>query len=138
MASESSPSRRGYEFGRIENQAFTRLAVAMQWVAALELACAALVSVSAIRLLVDATQRGAIPEVARALGYMLVPALIGVWTLRAGHHLKLIVRTEGDDISHLMGAVGELTKLYILQLLLFVLAVGFLAFMIAMHGNPLG
>ena len=138
MPSESSHSRRGYEFGQIENQAFTRLALAMQWVALLELACAALVSLSAGRLLIDAAQRGALPEIARALGYILVPALIGVWTLRAGRHLKLIVRTEGDDIGHLMGAIGELTKLYILQLLLFMLAAGFLAFMFVMHGNPLG
>ena len=135
MVSETSgePSRRVYEFGQLENQAFTRLAVAMQWVALLQIAIATLLAASAAEQLVSSISDGSFLAMVRSAALMLVPALIGLWTYRAGRHFRLIVRTQGDDIRHLMDAIGELTKLYILQLLLFLLAVGLLLSMIAFH-----
>ncbi|MBP0028824.1 hypothetical protein [Roseofilum sp. Guam] len=41
--------------------------------------------------------------------------LIGIWTYQASTAFKRIVDTEGQDIEHLMGALGELRKLYTLQ-----------------------
>ena len=116
MAREASgePSRPSYEFSQLENQSFTRLALAMQWVATLQITIAGLLGAGAIGQLIKSIQEGSFLTTARSAAYVLVPALIGLWTYRAGRHLRLIVRTQGDDIRHLMGAVSELTKLYIL------------------------
>ncbi|MDJ1168164.1 hypothetical protein PMG71_01830 [Roseofilum sp. BLCC_M154] len=41
--------------------------------------------------------------------------LIGIWTYQASTAFKRIVDTQGQDIENLMGALGELRKLYTLQ-----------------------
>ena len=46
--------------------------------------------------------------------------LIGVWTVRAGRELAQVAETEGEDIPHLMRALGELKKFYSLHFWLFV------------------
>ncbi len=57
----------------------------------------------------------------------VVQILIGVWTLNAASSFKLIVDTEGNDIVNLMGALGELRKLYRLQYWLLIIALVFMA-----------
>jgi len=57
----------------------------------------------------------------------VVQILIGVWTLKASSSFKLIVDTEGNDIVNLMGALGELRKLYRLQYWLLIIALVFMA-----------
>ncbi|MDJ0514906.1 MAG: hypothetical protein QNJ74_01165 [Trichodesmium sp. MO_231.B1] len=57
----------------------------------------------------------------------VVDILIGVWTLKAASSFKLIVDTQGNDIVNLMGALGELRKLYRLQYWLLIIALVFLA-----------
>lgn len=41
--------------------------------------------------------------------------LVGIWTYQASTAFKRIVDTQGQDIENLMGALGELRKLYTLQ-----------------------
>jgi hypothetical protein len=125
----------GYEFSALENKRLMRLTGAMQLVAGLEI----VLGILAVFI--------AAPAVARALsahhvlGTLLpiaavgVPLVVGIWTHRAAGHLRLIVRTEGDDIRHLMAAVGELTRLYTLQLGLFLALVGFVAFTLLARGT---
>ncbi|NEQ74698.1 MAG: hypothetical protein F6K24_38680 [Okeania sp. SIO2D1] len=57
----------------------------------------------------------------------VVQTLIGIWTLNAASSFKLIVDTEGNDIVNLMGALGELRKLYRLQYWLLIIALIFMA-----------
>ncbi|MGD1806568.1 hypothetical protein ACP6PL_14165 [Dapis sp. BLCC M126] len=57
----------------------------------------------------------------------VVDIIIGVWTLKAASSFKLIVDTEGNDIVNLMGALGELRKLYRLQYWLLIITLVFLA-----------
>ncbi|MGK7921007.1 MAG: hypothetical protein AB4080_13465 [Trichodesmium sp.] len=57
----------------------------------------------------------------------VVQILIGVWTLKASSSFKLIVDTEGNDIVNLMGALGELRKLYRLQYWLLIISLVFIA-----------
>ncbi|NET44581.1 hypothetical protein [Okeania sp. SIO2B3] len=57
----------------------------------------------------------------------VVQTFIGTWTLNAASSFKLIVDTEGNDIVNLMGALGELRKLYRLQYWLLVNALVFMA-----------
>lgn len=124
----------GYEFTALENKKLTRLAGAMQIVAALEIVAAGLGALRALPAFWSGWQTGDVLASLLPLAAVIAPLLVGLWTFRAGGHLRLIVRTEGDDIRHLMAAVGELTKLYILQLWLFVLAVGFVIFSLLVHG----
>jgi len=61
--------------------------------------------------------------------------VIGFLTMRAAASFKRIVDTEGSDMENLMGALGELRKLYTLQIALIILAFvgGFIAgFIIAL------
>lgn len=53
----------------------------------------------------------------------VVYLLIGIWTLNAAKSFDKIVTTEGRDIENLMGALGELRKLYGLQYWLLMIAV---------------
>jgi hypothetical protein len=134
MTSEAKSSRgRGYEFSALENQAFKRLATSMQLVALLELGGVAAFLPTTLGKLRGAIAAGSVQDMVLAGAWLAVPVLIAAWTFRAGSHLRLIVRTEGDDISHLVGAVGELTKLYLLQLVLFVVAAALIAWTITLH-----
>src|SRR5262245_59996403 len=49
--------------------------------------------------------------------------LMGVWTQSAAASFGRIVKTQGHDIGHLMDAVGELRKMYKLQIVRIVIAV---------------
>jgi hypothetical protein len=67
-------------------------------------------------------------------------ALIGFWTRNASASFTQIVDTEGEDVSNLMTALGELRKLYALQYwtilvaLILVLLVFIAGFVVAMSG----
>ena len=124
----------GYEFTALENKKFTRLAGAMQLVAMLEIVAALLGAIPAATAARGHLGEGEILAGLVPVAAVVAPLFIGLWTFRAGGHLRLIVRTEGDDIRHLMAAVSELTKLYILQIWLFLFTIGFVVFSLVAHG----
>jgi hypothetical protein len=124
----------GYEFSALENKRFTRLAGAMQTVSVLEVMAGLLGIAPAWPAAVQGFSEGKVLASLLPVAAVVVPVLVGVWTYRAGGHLRLIVRTQGDDIAHLMAAMGELTKLYILQIWLFLMAVGAVIFSLVAHG----
>lgn len=55
----------------------------------------------------------------------VIQGIIGFWTTRAAKSFQLIVDTEGRDIENLMGALGELRKLYGLQYWILIIAIVF-------------
>ncbi|WP_421657012.1 DUF5362 family protein [Leptothermofonsia sp. ETS-13] len=57
----------------------------------------------------------------------VIAIVIGLWTLNAANAFKLIVDTQGNDVENLMGALGELRKLYTLQYWLLIIAIIFIA-----------
>jgi hypothetical protein len=57
----------------------------------------------------------------------VVLTIIGIWTKKAASSFQLIVNTQGNDIENLMGALGELRKLYTLQYWLLIVALIFTA-----------
>jgi ABC-type bacteriocin/lantibiotic exporter with double-glycine peptidase domain len=57
----------------------------------------------------------------------VVQIIIGVWTNKAASSFKLIANTQGNDIENLMGALGELRKLYTLQYWLLIITLIFAA-----------
>ncbi len=130
-----SEERRGYEFDKLEDQRFTRLAGAMQTVAVLEILTGLLFAFIALPIVLKGFSQANVLEMLKPIGAVLVPPLIGVWTYRAAVHLRLVVGTEGNDIAHLMDALSELTKLYLLQMGLWLLAAGVVIWMIAASGT---
>ena len=134
MATKEQSAGTSYEFSAIENRKFTRLAGAMQFVALLEIAGALFAVFLAAPAALEALEARRVLATLLPVAGVGVPLFVGAWTFRAGGHLRLIVHTEGDDIRHLMDAVTQLTKLYILQAWLFLLAVGFIGFSLLAHG----
>jgi len=57
----------------------------------------------------------------------IVNTIFGVWLNKAASSFKEIVDTEGNDIINLMGALGELRKLFGLIYWLLIIALIFLA-----------
>jgi hypothetical protein len=60
--------------------------------------------------------------------------VVGIWTHRAGRGFRSVAETQGKDISHLMGALGSLLKLYTLLYLLFFIALVFAIIQLGAHG----
>lgn len=56
----------------------------------------------------------------------VVQVIIGFWTNKAASAFQKIVTTQGSDIENLMGALGELRKLYTLQYWLILIAAIFI------------
>ena len=116
---QSAPDARDtqdkFEFNDSHNMVFDGLAKAATIVAIVELVLALGSAVpGAMALFVLNT-----PIVAKALIQVLVFGAMGLWTLKAAKHVKLIVATEGDDIEHLMTAIRELRKLFLMQVVVF-------------------
>jgi len=63
----------------------------------------------------------------------IVQIIIGFWTNKAASAFKQIVTTQGNDIENLMGALGELRKLYTLQYWLYIVALIFVALGVARY-----
>jgi hypothetical protein len=62
---------------------------------------------------------------------------IGLWTRKAAASFSEIVDTEGSDVDHLMGALGQLLKLYRLQywMIMIILVVAVLAFVVSIFAE---
>ena len=60
--------------------------------------------------------------------------VVGIWTHRAGREFRIVADTHGKDISHLMGALENLLKLYTLLYLLFFIALVFAIIQLGAHG----
>ncbi|GET42527.1 hypothetical protein [Microseira wollei] len=59
--------------------------------------------------------------------YGTIQIIIGLWTQKAAFSFQRIVDTQGNDIENLMGALGEMRKLYTLQYWLYIIALFFVA-----------
>ena len=60
--------------------------------------------------------------------------VVGIWTHRAGREFRIVAGTHGKDISHLMGALENLLKLYTLLYLLFFIGLVFAIIQLGAHG----
>jgi hypothetical protein len=57
----------------------------------------------------------------------VLSVIVGIWLRGASKSIKAIATTEGSDISNLMTAMAELKKVYSLQRVLILVALGILA-----------
>jgi hypothetical protein len=114
-------AKRPFEFKAEHNPKFARLGTLMQLVGGVDLA---MTVVAAAAFLVTVIALPAFsPVLLLYIVPVVVPAAVGVWTIRAGTRFSLIATTRGSDVGHLMTAIGELTKLYLLQVVSFVLGI---------------
>ncbi len=108
-----------YEFNESQNQLILDLSKKMLFVSYLLIATGVF---GAIAGLITILQGGF-----GALVQGVVSLVTGIWTINASKAFKLIVETQGNDIENLMGALGQLRKLYTLQYWLFFIGLIFLA-----------
>jgi len=116
MTSEFSQE---YEFNTSQNELIQNLASTMKFVGYFLIAVGILAAISGI---IAITKGGF-----SALVQGIIQGIIGFWTLKAAKSFQLIVDTEGRDIENLMGALGELRKLYGLQYWILIIALIFVA-----------
>ncbi|SKB12177.1 conserved membrane hypothetical protein [Planktothrix sp. PCC 11201] len=108
-----------YEFNESQNQLILDLSKKMLFVSYFLIAGGILGAIGGVIVLL----KGGFGELVQ--GVILL--ITGIWTINAAKAFKLIVDTQGNDIENLMGALGQLRKLYTLQYWLFLIAIIFMA-----------
>jgi uncharacterized membrane protein YqjE len=107
-----------YEFTPEQNDQIARLSNAMRWVSVPMLALAALCLVNLIMGIVWLVQTKSYQDwhADGTILYLLFSTLLffafGIWTSRSSLEFQQITETRGQDISHLMGALDGLRKVY--------------------------
>lgn len=110
---------REYEFSGSQNELIKNLADKMRFVAYFLIVVGVLGALGGLLSL----RTGGASSIISAVVYIL----IGIWTNSASSAFRRIVETSGSDIENLMGALGELRKLYTLQYWLLIIALVFMA-----------
>ena len=118
-----------YEFSYSENSIIGNLGSKMSFVGLFMLGIGLFLFVSVIIRWVQSHHL----EVA-LLFLTLLLIVVGIWTHRAGREFRRVAETQGKDISHLMGALENLLKLYTLLYLLFFIALVFAIIQLGAHG----
>lgn len=131
MTPTSSP--RSYEFSAPENVIIRQLVDAMRFVSAASLAVAAFILILGVAGVATQGKAGVGPAIGN-LAQAVVFGLIGVWLQRAVDAFNRIVDTSGDDITHLLHALRELTRVFSLQRTVLVLAVIVIVMAIGIQG----
>lgn len=114
----------GYEFSGSQNELIGDLAKKMNFVGILMIASGIISLIAGIVTLFAAFSGGAFDFSSIVNGVLLL--LIGLWTRNAAQAFRRVVDTTGTDIENLMGALGELRKLYTLQYWLTIIVLIFL------------
>ncbi len=116
-----------YEFNDEQNQAIGSLSHKMKVVSVFMIVIAILSIVGAIIPMFKGMS--SLAQLGPDLVGSLVSLLIGVWGLNAARSFQEVVDTKGNDIDHMMDAVGNLNKLvgfayWLLMIFIFVLLLG--------------
>lgn len=108
-----------YEFSQSQNELISDLAAKMRFVSMFLIGLGVLATITGLVTIL----RGGFSSIISGIVYLV----IGIWTNKAASSFKMIVETQGNDIENLMGALGELRKLYTLQYWLLIIALVFIA-----------
>ena len=108
-----------YEFNNTQNQLIRELSEKMRFVSYFLIGLGILVALGGLVQI----SKGGLGNIVQGI----VQIFIGVWTNKAASAFKQIVDTQGSDMENLMGALGELRKLYTLQYWLYIVALIFVA-----------
>jgi len=104
-----------YEFSAEENQTLRVLSKRMRAVAMFLFVMGGLAAFQGLQILVDGGNY--FLSIALAVVYIMM----GTWTMKASKSFMNVVRTEGNDIIHLMQALASLLSLYSMQFWVFIL-----------------
>ncbi|MGL6139860.1 MAG: hypothetical protein ACRC2M_21380, partial [Planktothrix sp.] len=110
-----------YEFNESQNQLILDLSKKMRFVSYFLIVSGALGVISGF-ITISRGIEGGFSGIVQ--GFILL--VTGIWTINSAKAFQLIVDTQGNDIENLMGALGQLRKLYTLQYWLFLIAVIFM------------
>jgi hypothetical protein len=102
-----------YEFSNSQNELIGDLARKMNFVGILMIVGAVLSLVLGVMVLFVSSTKGRFDLSPIIQGFFLL--LTGLWTRNAAQSFKRVVTTTGADIENMLGALGELRKLYTLQ-----------------------
>lgn len=116
----AAPSHAPYEFGPEQNRVIERLSARIQGFGIVSIILGALSIIGGVVLLFSSPVVG----IGRAVG-AIVPIVTGIIYTRGAAKLRDVVKTSGDDIGHLMAAMDELGKAFMIQLVM--VAIGFVA-----------
>ena len=108
-----------YEFNESQNQLILDLSKKMRFVSYFLIVSGVLGAISGVIMVLNGGFGGLVQGV--------ILLITGIWTINAAKAFQLIVNTQGNDIENLMGALGQLRKLYTLQYWLFLIAIIFMA-----------
>jgi hypothetical protein len=106
-----------YEFNPEQNQTMSALGNNMGWVGTFTIIAGVVVAVMGFRQL--AAGRADWPVL---LVQGVLNLVVGFWTRTAAQQFNQVATTSGADVQHLMGALGELRRIYHLQKVLIVIA----------------
>lgn len=107
-----------YEFSGSQNELIKNLADKMRFVSYILIVAGVLITISGVITLFQ----GGVGNIINGV----VQVILGIWTNKAADAFKQIVVTQGNDIENLMGALGELRKLYTVQYWLYIIALIFI------------
>lgn len=124
-----------YEFSPSQNELIQDLSKKMKFVGYILLALGILLALVGVFTLTQ----GGVGTIVQGV----IQIVLGIWTGKAASAFQRIVDTSGSDIENLMGALGELRKLYNLQFWLFLIgliliAIAFVIGFIAAAAGGLG
>jgi hypothetical protein len=136
---DKPPVKQGeeFEFNDSHNLVFDGVARWMKIAGIIEFLFAAAYLIPTVLNLIEANT----PPVVIYVLHMAVIITMGIWTIKAGGSVREIVDTEGDDLRHLMEAMGKVKKLFFLQGAIFLImtaltVVGF--FTAGLKHGPMG
>lgn len=121
---QQSPPSRGkldaseYEFTMLQNQTLRKLAQKMKYVGLFYVFAGGLLTLISVIALFKIPVAGFF-----YLVFLAPQLLVGIWNIRAANSFGSVVETEGNDIAHLMSALGSLQKLYTLMFWLMILGI---------------
>ena len=114
-----------YEFTGSQNELIGDLGKKMNFVGILMIVGAVISLITGFLLLISSFSEGRFDFSSIVQGIFLL--LTGLWTRNAAQAFKRVVNTSGADIENMLGALGELRKLYNLQYWLAIIMLVFLA-----------
>ncbi|MGK7909578.1 MAG: hypothetical protein AB4040_20400 [Synechococcus sp.] len=111
---------REYEFNFSDNTAIRKLSRTMRYLSCILIALGVVLLISGT---VSAWMYRILFPFALSSLQALILIVFGIWTGDSSQAFRKIVETEGHDIANLMAGLGELRKLFTLQLGLLLVAI---------------
>ena len=118
-----------YEFNETQNQVISDLAHKMKFVSFFLVAIGVLKFGFAILLLIEQMEQGYVVPLDGFISGIIY-LLLGIWGIKAAGSFQQVVKTQGNDIDHLMSALGNLKNvvslaywLLIIFLLVFIVGI---------------